>query len=304
MTSGFAASSHQVRSVCNWVVVRVTHAHSGAPDVMSSVGTLDHVRTSSVWDTMPVPSVSTKTSGAMSVVAAIVRNVSRVEPAVRATNADQPTPMAHTHASSTAVSSTATTKDSAGVPPISTPSSRNGRLATRKANEAAHAASSLPSTISAGLSSVTWRVARVPALRSPLIEVELRVGVTSSPRPSTSISTEENSSGPREAEAPALLDSALIAPELSSVSPPTTTNQTMRATIHRVERTRWRSSRAATVRTPCQVTCQAPPLWGCGFAGAPGGGGTSMSCVSVLIGAPRRGSGRPARARRPRAPAT
>ena len=59
-------------------------------------------------------------------------------------------------------------------------------------------------------------------------------------------------SGPLVGPSPAIAPpSAEIAP-VSIVITPTTTNHTISAIFHRVERTRWRSSSTATVRTPCQ----------------------------------------------------
>ena len=173
--------------------------------------------------------------------AATVRNVSTVDPAVRAVTAENPSPIPHTDARITATTTTTRSTARPGVPPSASATPKKGRLATRNAHAAAHAASSLPAVISAGVSSVTCSVASVPALRSPLMPVDASVGVTSRPRPSTRNVTAANRSGPFDVWLSGVpwLDAIVeSAPDASSVIAPTTTNHTTSATTHRVERTR------------------------------------------------------------------
>ncbi len=233
MTNGFIPSSHQVRSVC-WMVrfsVRTSHSASCAP--VQSAGT---VLTGTSVVSEIVGNVSAKRMGVSSVRAATVRNVRTVEPAVRAVRDEKPRPIPQTEASRTATSRITRRSAVPGVSPMARAMPKNGTLATRKAHAAAQAASSLPATISTGVRSVTWRVASVPAFRSPLIPVEASVGVTSRPSPSTRNVTAPKSSGPWGVRPVPV--NVLRAPDVSRVMAPTTTNHTTSATIHRVERTR------------------------------------------------------------------
>src|SRR5690606_2864892 len=111
--------------------------------------------------------------------------VRTAEPAVRLVRDEKPSPTAHTTARTSARSSSVVSSPTGGVPPALNAQTTNGTDTARNASEDTQAARSLPSTISAGLRSVTWSVASVPAARSPLIDVAESVGETTMPRNST-----------------------------------------------------------------------------------------------------------------------
>ena len=71
-----------------------------------------------------------------------------------------------------------------------------GSAATRNTAAASQAATSLPAAISKAESRVAWRVARVPAERSPLMDVAVKAGAITKAMPSTKKAMMPKASGP------------------------------------------------------------------------------------------------------------
>ena len=157
---------------------------------------------------------------------------------------DRPTPIAAITPSSSARMTTATTMTSGCSPPRSTAKLRNGSDATRKARAVIQAARNLPSTSCQVVIRVTWVVARVPASRSPLIAVPLSAGATRVPSSSTKKMMVEKM--PPLALRPKP-DSATHSARVTIATK--ATKMPMR-TYQAVPRTRCRSSRASTTRSP------------------------------------------------------
>ena len=135
--------------------------------------------------------------------------------------------------------------------PSSAIGTSEGRARTRKARPVRKPASSFPSTISVGLSRLACSVARVPAVRSPLMDPADSAGTTSSIAKSTRIICRLNTIaaiGPTSSHCAEYS----VGPRPSAPMPIITSVHTASATYQRLERRRWRSSSEVTSRSPRQ----------------------------------------------------
>ena len=206
--------------------------------------------------------------------------------------------------------------------PSSASGSADGIASTRKARPVTSPARSLPSTISSGLSRLACSVARVPALRSPLIDPAESAGVTSSIASSTRIICRLNITRATSRTTPHSVVYSAGARD-STPMPNSRRVQMPSATYQRAERIRWRSSSEVTSHRPRGRSARVPPrgrlrpTGGCadgsvggmvdGSADGPVDGAVASGVPvlgpfgGVLITGLLRGGRRPRRDRRPRA---
>ena len=142
--------------------------------------------------------------------------------------------------------------------PSSASGSADGIASTRKARPVTSPARSLPSTISSGLSRLACSVARVPALRSPLIDPAESAGVTSSIASSTRIICRLNITRATSRTTPHSVVYSAGARD-STPMPNSRRVQMPSATYQRAERIRWRSSSEVTSHRPRGRSARVPP---------------------------------------------